>query len=339
MESTISLAAGSSAAKTIDRSAVIKAFRRYALSESVESDKYILTDFKRITHADMNIIWPYLIKEEGRTTDFSYGGLLMWVDCFKYEYAIVNDTLFIKGVLENDLSRTAFSLPVGKMSLAESISMIREYCKRNGIKPELSAVPESAMEQIRELGISDIEELIDWGDYLYDAHTLATLQGKKMGKKRNHVNKFDALYPVNHIEPITKSNISDAISFMDEIDSEGDHDGMADEERKLTRVLLEYMAEGDRRLLGEILYADNEVAAFTIGDIKHDTLFVHVEKASRKFEGSYEKINKEFASLVCGLYPGVKYINREDDSGDAGLRYAKQSYHPLTILRKYNIGL
>lgn len=339
MESTIRLTSGSSTAKTLDRSAVIKAFRRNILKVNTNTDSEKLTAFKRITHADMETILPYLIAEEGRTTDFSYGGILMWVDCFKYEYAIVNDTLFIKGVLENDLSMPAFSLPVGKMSIGDSIRMIREYCSAIGIKPELSAVPEYAMEKIRELGISNIEELSDWGDYLYDAKTLASLQGKKMGKKRNHVNKFDALYPDHHLEPLTVSNVQDAISFMDEIDLEGDHDGMADEERKMTRILLRCLADGDRRLLGAILYVHDEVAAFTIGDIKHDTLFVHVEKASLKFEGSYEKINKEFASMICGLYPGVKYINREDDSGDPGLRYAKQSYHPLTILRKYNIAL
>lgn len=339
MESTISLAATSTKSKSYDSDSLRMAFRRDAKSYESRKERISPADFKRITHDDMDRIWPYLMMEEGRTTDFSYGGILMWVDCFKYEYAIVNDTLFIKGVLENDLTKPAFSLPLGKMNLADSLKMIKDFCRETGIKPELSAVPEYAMSEIRNLGISEIEELTDWGDYLYDAHTLATLSGKKMGKKRNHVNKFDNLYPEHRLERLTSANIEDAISFMDEIDIEGDHDGMADEEREMTRRLLSNMAEGDRRLIGAILYVGNEVAAFTIGDIKRDTLYVHVEKASLKFEGSYEKINKGFAAMVCDLYPGVKYINREDDSGDEGLRFAKQSYHPLTILKKYNIAL
>lgn len=114
---------------------------------------------------------------------------------------------------------------------------------------------------------------------------------------------------------------------------------MAIEERRMTRKLLEHIKEGDKILKGAILYVDNDIAAFTIGDIKHDTLFVHVEKASRAYEGSYEKINKEFARMMTEKYSEIKYINREDDSGDEGLRRAKQSYHPLEILKKYNIML
>ncbi|MDE6511354.1 MAG: phosphatidylglycerol lysyltransferase domain-containing protein, partial [Muribaculaceae bacterium] len=68
-------------------------------------------------------------------------------------------------------------------------------------------------------------------------------------------------------------------------------------------------------------------------------LYVHVEKASRAFEGSYEKINKEFAALMCARHPEIRFINREDDSGDEGLRKAKLSYHPVEILKKYNIAL
>lgn len=339
MESTISIAAPAATIRKYDRNALRRAFMRDADSFESAKESISPSDFKKITHADMDHIWPYLMMEEGRTTDFSYGGILMWVDCFKYEYAIINDTLFIKGVLENDMSKPAFSLPVGKMSLADSLKMIRDYCRKSGMKPELSAVPEYAVTKIRELGIKDIEELEDWGDYLYEANMLASLSGKKMSKKRNHVNKFDSLYPNHRIVALSASNADQAIRFMDEIDREGDHDGMADEERMMTRRLLACIAEGDRRLLGAILYVDERPAAFTIGDIKRDTLFVHVEKASLKFEGSYEKINKEFASMICDLYPAIKYINREDDSGDEGLRFAKQSYHPVEILKKYNIAL
>ena len=241
--------------------------------------------------------------------------------------------------MENDTDTPAFSLPVGKLPLKESLEKIRSYCRNHNIPAVLSAVPEYALEELEEAGISSINPLDDWGDYLYDAEKLSTLSGKKMSKKRNHVNKFDSLYPQSRLVTLDASNVDRAIDFMATVDAEGDDVPMAVEERRMTRHLLDLIKEGDIRLEGAILMVGDEVAAFTIGDVKNDTLFVHVEKAARGFEGSYEKINKEFAALMMNRHPEILYINREDDSGDEGLRRAKQSYHPVEILKKYNIAL
>lgn len=317
--------------------------RRYSPKASAsnrsEHKSTPILDFKHIEHQDMKLIFPFLMTEPGRTTDFSYAGILMWVDYFKYEYAIINDTLFIKGVVENDTSVPAFSLPIGKMPLAESIATIRKYCSLHNIRPVLSAVPEYAVADLKKIGVHDISPLVDWSDYLYDARALATLSGKKMSKKRNHVNRFNSLYPESVTVPLDKSNVDKAINFMDTVDAEGDDSMMAVTEREMTHRLLDYIREGDDRLKGAILTVGDEVAAFTIGDTKHDTLFIHVEKASRKFDGSYEKINRDFADMICSAQPEIRFINREDDSGDEGLRFAKLSYHPIDLLRKYNITL
>lgn len=326
-----------------DYNGFIEALRRaesYRIrNKSNEQQDADVLNFKPITHADMEDIFSYLMMEKGRTTDFSYAGILMWVDYFKYEYAIYDDTLFIKGVVENDTATPAFSLPIGKLPLKESLEKIKEYCRQKEIPAVLSAVPEYALEELEEAGIESINPLDDWGDYLYDAQMLSTLSGKKMSKKRNHVNKFNSLYPNHRLELLDSSNASKALEFMDIIEEEGDKSPMAIEERRMTRELLEMIKEGDIRLEGAILMVGDELAAFTIGDVKNDTLFVHVEKASRAFEGSYEKINKEYAAMMCERHPELLYINREDDSGDEGLRYAKQSYHPIDILKKYNIAL
>lgn len=297
-------------------------------------------EFKKVTHSDMPLIWEFLEREKGRTTDFSYGGLFMWVDVFNYEYAVLNDTLFIKGVVENDRSKPAFSLPIGSMNLCESIEILRKYCESEGIAVELSAVPEYALEELKVLQPKSIELLEDWSDYLYDSQMLATLSGKKMSKKRNHVNSFVLHNPNWSYEPLTLNNVGDAVKFMDIYEDELDDAYMGREESRQTRKILNMIGEGDPVMKGGILYNEpRKVCAFTIGDIKGDTLFVHIEKGDRLVPGSYEMINHEFASHIQQAYPFVKYINREDDSGDEGLRRAKESYHPVDLLKKYNVIL
>lgn len=296
-----------------------------------------LMDFNKVNQKNMPEIWDILSSEKGRTTDFSYGGLLMWVDMFKYDYSIVEGTLFIRGVVENDVHVPAFSLPVGAMPLKKSVGMIIDYCCRNGIQPVFSAIPEYAVEDFRRLRPKKVEELTDWADYLYDAEELATLKGKKYGKKRNHVNKFLSLYPDWSYEPMTSGNAAEALAFMDLFDKEGDRTPMAVAERTLSRKMIRAKMNVDENIIGALLKVGGEVCAYTIGDIKGDTLFIHVEKATRAVEGSYEMINKLFAEHVCNAHPEVKYINREDDAGDEGLRKAKESYHPVAKLVKYNI--
>lgn len=296
-----------------------------------------ISEFKKITPADMPVIWKYLSKEPGRTTDFSYAGVLMWVDYFNYEYAIYKDTLFIKGVVENDMSTPAFSLPIGELPLKEAVELLMEYCDNKNIRLEFSAVPEYAMAEMRELNPVMVEELTDWGDYLYNAEPLATLKGKKMSKKRNHVNKFNSLYTDWKAVELTSGNAHEAMEFMDVFDLEGDSTEMAMAERQLSRDLIRLKEKGDENLKGMILYVDGKVAAYTIGDIKGDTLFVHVEKATRNVNGSYEMINYLFAKEMTEKYPEILFINREDDAGDIGLRMAKESYHPKEILKKYNV--
>lgn len=296
-----------------------------------------LGDFKRITAEDMPIIWEFLKQEPGRTTDFSYAGVLMWVNYFNYEYTIYKDTLFIKGVVENDMSKPAFSLPVGKLPLSESIELIREYCDANNISLEFSAVPEYALEDMKAQNPRFVEELTNWGDYIYDAEQLASLAGKKMSKKRNHVHQFESHYPDWKAEEMTPENADEAMRFMDIFDLEGDSTDMAKAERELSRELIGHLKNGDKELKGMLLYAEDKACAYTIGDIKGDTLFIHVEKATRNAIGSYEMINYIFAKTMTEKYPEIKFINREDDAGDIGLRMAKESYHPREILKKYNI--
>lgn len=295
--------------------------------------------FRKVTREAMNEIWPILEMEKGRTTDFSYGGLLMWVDYFKYEYAILEDTLFIRGLVENDRNKPAFSLPVGRMPLADSLAILQRYCEASGEELELSAVPEYALPELRRLGATKIESLDDWGDYLYDAMDLSTLKGKRMSKKRNHVNQFLSQNPDWELREITHENAREAMAFMDIYDLEGDDNESARSERELTRKMIREMeqSEGRTPLAGALLYARGKVAAFTIGDIKGDTLFIHIEKATREVAGSYEMINKSFAEMMTKRYPSIRYINREDCAGDEGLRKAKESYHPLEVLRKYNV--
>lgn len=62
-------------------------------------------------------------------------------------------------------------------------------------------------------------------------------------------------------------------------------------------------------------------------------LYVHIEKADTSYQGSYQMVTnlflKEFATD-----DSIKFVNREDDCGDEGLRRSKLSYHPVSLPAK-----
>lgn len=316
--------------------------RSEAYVETVEDTTEKITDaerldFKKITPDNIDEVWRLLQSEKGRTCDFSYGGILMWADIFDYEYAVVNETLFIKGRSEADMESTAFSLPVGKMSLSESIGLLSAWCEERDIPLTLSAVPEYALDKLLALRPKLISELDGWADYLYDIKTLATLSGKKMAKKRNHVNQFINAYGEGCYERISASNLKEVEEYMRRLEATPAPSQSAAIERRLAMKVLETSEAQQENYLGGLLRVDGRVVAFTIGDIKGDTLFIHIEKADRDIAGSYEMINKAFAEDMAAEYPQLQYVNREDDSGDEGLRQAKMSYHPVDLLKKFSV--
>jgi hypothetical protein len=81
------------------------------------------------------------------------------------------------------------------------------------------------------------------------------------------------------------------------------------------------------------LRVDGEVVAYTVGEpLNSDTYIVHIEKAFSDIKGAYPMINQSF---VLDRTEKFKYINREDDAGDEGLRKAKLSYNPVFMIEKY----
>ncbi|MCM1336620.1 MAG: phosphatidylglycerol lysyltransferase domain-containing protein [Candidatus Amulumruptor caecigallinarius] len=292
--------------------------------------------FRRFKLAEVSRISALLTAAPARTCDFTIGGIYMWIDYFRYRRAIVDDTLFIRGLSELDITREAYSLPVGTMPLHRSIALLRDHCDSIGEELRLSAVPEEAVPSLVAMGGRVDAELTDWADYLYDITPMATYSGKKMAKKRNHVNAFMAENPGYAFEPLTSGNLTAVQEFFGSMHLAADKGVTAEVERMQTLAVLDNVAaypfEG--AVLSTPAYG---IVAFTLGEVRDDTLYVHIEKMRHDINGAGETVARLFAERMLAAHPALRYVNREEDAGDEGLRQAKQSYHPTRLLRKYDI--
>lgn len=292
--------------------------------------------FGRFTLSEIPRVCAMLAAAPARTCDFTIGGIYMWTDYFRYRRAYCGDTLFIRGLSELDVTKEAYSLPIGSMPLCRSIGMLRSHCDAEGTRLRLSAVPHEAVASLVAMGGRVDAELTDWADYLYDIAPMATYSGKKMSKKRNHVNAFTAANPGYRFERLSALNLPQVRGFFSAMHLAADKGVTAEAERIQTLAVLDNL---DRYPFeGAVLSTTaHGIVAFTLGEVRDDTLYVHIEKMRHDVNGAGETVARDFAAMMLARHPSLRYVNREEDAGDEGLRRAKVSYHPAAMLRKYDI--
>ena len=90
--------------------------------------------------------------DDSKCTDYTFGFLTMWGKVLSLMYAVYNETLFVKGTFRG--GRELFYMPCGKMSLADSVSAVIEYCSEKEITPEFVSIPFEKLEGFRKFFIS-----------------------------------------------------------------------------------------------------------------------------------------------------------------------------------------
>ena len=109
-----------------------------------------------------------------------------------------------------------------------------------------------------------------------------------------------------------------------------EHDGDKENEKAVIAYALEHRKMFG--MIGGLIRAEGKVVAFTLGErLTEDTFDVHFEKAYADVQGAYAMINREFVRRELSDYT---YINREEDMGIPGLRQAKLSYQPDSLVEK-----
>ncbi len=291
-----------------------------------------MLSFKPIEAENIPVLSKYFSYQSYRTCDYTIAGIFMWRKFFYSEYAVYQNVLLFKVTYINGM--VAFTLPVGIGPIDEAFGQLEEYALQNGLPLSFCTVPKEGIAVLEKRYGDKINysENRDWFDYLYSAKDMQTFAGRRFSGQRNHINKFKKTYPNYRYVPIDGQNIDRVIEFFSEYSE--DHvkeNPIAKEESFRAKEILSYFESFD--LLGGFIEVDDQIVAFSIGEIVGDTLFVHIEKALKEYEGSYQVIVKEFAAHTAN--EKVVYINREEDIGDLGLRTSKLSYHPVQILDKY----
>ncbi len=291
-----------------------------------------MLDFHPLRMEDLPRLRRYFEYSSSRICDTTPGSAMIWRDMYKTEWALYDGSLYFK-VDYPGLGET-FTLPLGG-GRPEHYKQIAAYCCRRGMPIAFYPVPRDELDRLQAYfpNSAAVAER-DSFDYLYRAEDLKYFRGKKLSGQRNHVNKFLKTYGNWSFRPIGEEDLPAARAFLDRY-AAGREKAAASfhEDIAKTREILDNYQLYD--LLGGMLLAEGNVVGFSLGEVVGDTLFTHIEKADRDYEGCYQMLVAQFAQRFAG--ESVQFINREDDTGDPGLRTSKLSYHPISLLEKYTV--
>jgi hypothetical protein len=298
-------------------------------------------NLKKIEKADKPVFDKFYKNANCESSNYTFTNLFMWRKLCNIRWAVEDDVLFT--FAENDKTFSAWQ-PFGapeKMqnAIAKILTCAREL---KGDKAfNFNVLEKKFVEELNKFPDAKFEIGFNpaYTDYVYSAEDLATLGGRKLHSKKNHLNQFYNDYPIAKYAPITDGIISKCLELLDDWYETQLNDpeflslreNLAHEKKAIHEIFNDFdyfKVKGGAILLGK------NVVAFTFGEmLNSDTAVIHVEKAAADIRGAFTAINQNF---VAHEFQNATFINREEDMGIDGLRKAKESYRPVKMIKKFS---
>ncbi len=293
-----------------------------------------MLEFKPIECADQQAMNRFLLRKGNLSAHRNFTTLYMWGKLFDQQWCEQDGWLFIR-------AGESFYLPLGeegKTDLTWPVEQIKAWSDEHGVPLTIWGVEAEERQRLEAAfpGKFLYQPMREYADYVYGVEKLSELAGKKLHGKRNHINKFIQLNPDWRFETITAENIDEVYSMNQAWCRRNDcnkNSSLQEEACAVRRCFRHYEELG---LLGGLIRdQEGKVVAYSMASpLGTEAVDVHIEKAFAEVAGAYTIINREMVRYLKQKLPGLLWINREDDTGDEGLRKAKLSYQPDLLVEK-----
>jgi len=300
----------------------------------------IIISFKCLSLDDKELIEKYVDKNKLESYEYLFSSLYMWRKLDNVKYGIVDDALVIEKNEEGKGTFYAQPLGYNKENLTDIVDKLMErntnYTDRDYLFGDVDEIFIGDLKKHTDLKFEAIEDVDDF-EYVYNTNDLIELKGKKYHGKKNNVNSFEKSYEYKIKTIDNEKVIEDCLNLLHKwheevavtVDKEMlmEIDAIKDLFRELHLFDLKSIA----------IYVDDELAGFAVGERVNDKMAViHVERGEMSFKGVYAFLNKKF---LTESFADTEFVNRQEDTGNEGLRQAKQSYHPVKMVKKYLLKL
>lgn len=293
-------------------------------------------EFRPVQAEDISKLTPFFSLRPNKTCDSVFLDSFLWRDFYHVRYAI-SDGKALQWLMEQD-GITHSAMPMCREEDLEYYfnEMVTYFNEELKIPFKIYLADEEAVLKLNlDPERFEVTEQEDLKDYLYDGDAMRALSGKKLHKKKNHLNAFlkeyDGRYEFRKLCCSDRYDVWNFLMKWRETKGE-DVEEHLDPEVQGIHEILKNCSDLCVRMGG--VYIDGQLEAFTIGSYNslENMAVIHIEKANPEIRGLYQFINQQF---LIHEFPDAVLINREDDLGLEGLRKAKMSYNPIGFARKY----
>ncbi|MBL0225371.1 MAG: DUF2156 domain-containing protein [Geobacteraceae bacterium] len=260
-----------------------------------------------------------------RVSELTFAGLYLFRRAHDYRVSLIGDSLVLLGT---GYDGACYCLP----PLGGDVTAACELLLDSGMG--LYGIGEEYASRYLEKVASELIEDRDSFDYLYLRDDLATLPGNRFHKKKNRISYFTARHTFE-VHRFSAEHLCGCLQLLDEWGRAAEVEGNRSFSLEMDATV-EALSQADvLRLEGVVVAVEGSVRAFAMGErLNRETAVCHFEKADHFMEGLSQLVNREFAR---SLFTDCRYVNREQDLGEPGLRNAKLSYHPVEMIRKFKL--
>ena len=286
----------------------------------------------RVQLADKAWLGRVIEREDGRNSECNFTNMYIWDDTFQHYVAEYQGRLLIRLVHGGE---PFYAFPYGTGDLTPAVAALREDAARHGISLKIKGITASNKQLLAESFPGQFTFAAERNnfDYIYLLEKMATLSGKKLHGKRNHIHRFEEGNDWS-FEPLTPASLPECAGLMEQWAAGRKLEEVRDEALALRRVFTHY---DELKLEGGLLRSGGRAIGFTIGErLNSDTYIVHFEKAIAEIQGAYPMVCREFSRFILEKYPDIQFLNREEDMGNENLRRAKKGHDPLELLEKFS---
>lgn len=265
-------------------------------------------------------------------SDYSFVNIWSWRDVYELEWSFEDQLIWIR----QNRPRRQYWAPVGPWGEADWGEIFGGDWLRGA---ELTRVPEQ-LYQLWVQGSCPVAGLTsnrDHWDYLYSVQELIELKGNRFHKKKNLLRQFMRNYEYTYL-PLSEEQVEKALTLQTEWCLWRDCEETTTLESENQAILNAFDHWSDLEgIFGAGLEVGGNMVAYTVAEaLDETTVVIHFEKGCPQHKGGYQAINQMFLANSASSFT---YVNREQDLGDAGMRKAKESYLPVSYLKKYSGSL